>query len=62
MTEKNKTRTAIVTGGSSGIGFSIAQSMHKAGYKVAILGRDQNKLNQAVAEIGKNCKGYSNRL
>jgi 3-oxoacyl-[acyl-carrier protein] reductase len=43
---------ALVTGGSSGIGKGIAQMLVAAGCKVAITGRDQNRLNHAAREIG----------
>ena len=40
--------TALVTGGSSGIGFAIAQALIQAGARVAITGRDERKLRQAA--------------
>ncbi len=58
MTEKRKKRTAIVTGGSSGIGFSIAEALLNEGYQVAILGRDVSKLSEAEKKLGAECKGY----
>jgi 3-oxoacyl-[acyl-carrier protein] reductase len=42
--------TALVTGGSSGIGFSIAKTLVEAGTRVAITGRDEKRLYKA-AEI-----------
>jgi 3-oxoacyl-[acyl-carrier protein] reductase len=47
-----KGATALVTGGSSGIGFSIAKSLTGAGARVAITGRDQRRLDEAAAAIG----------
>ena len=44
--------TALVTGGTSGIGFAIAQALADAGARVAITGRDQDKLARAAATIG----------
>jgi NAD(P)-dependent dehydrogenase (short-subunit alcohol dehydrogenase family) len=42
-------RTAIVTGGNSGVGKAIAKTLGRAGANVAIVARRQEK-NQAVAE------------
>ena len=44
-------RNAIVTGGSRGIGLSIAQSLLNAGYNVAIVGRSQSNLDAAVKQL-----------
>jgi 3-oxoacyl-[acyl-carrier protein] reductase len=46
-----KGATALVTGGSSGIGFSIAKSLAGAGARVAITGRDKRKVDEAAKEI-----------
>ena len=43
---------ALVTGGSSGIGRSIAQALIGAGARVAITGRHQGRLDRAAQEIG----------
>ena len=42
----------LVTGGSSGIGKSIADTLIRAGAKVAITGRDHARLAAAAAAIG----------
>src|SRR5262249_35226204 len=43
-----KNATALITGGSSGIGFAIAKSLIEAGSRVAITGRDEKKLYKAA--------------
>jgi NADP-dependent 3-hydroxy acid dehydrogenase YdfG len=42
-------RSALVTGGGSGIGLGIALALAHEGCRVAICGRDENKLKQAAA-------------
>ena len=44
--------TALVTGGSSGIGLAIANALIDAGSRVAITGRNSSKLNEAAQKIG----------
>ena len=47
-----KGATALVTGGSNGIGFAIAKTLTEAGAKVAITGRDETRLAAAGTAIG----------
>ena len=44
-------RTCVVTGGTSGIGLAAAGLMLQAGAKVAICGRDQGRLDSALARL-----------
>lgn len=43
-----KGKTALVCGGSSGLGFASAKSLAKEGARVVIVGRDPNKLNSSI--------------
>jgi NAD(P)-dependent dehydrogenase (short-subunit alcohol dehydrogenase family) len=47
-------KTALVTGGNSGIGFAAASRLIAEGARVAITGRDREKLDKAAAELGAN--------
>jgi len=44
-------KTAVVTGGSAGIGLATAERLAKAGWKVAIIARDEARLEQARAML-----------
>lgn len=44
-------RTALVTGGNTGIGKGIASAMARAGANVAICGRNEQTLQQTVKEL-----------
>ncbi|MEV5499708.1 SDR family oxidoreductase [Nonomuraea fuscirosea] len=44
-------RRALVTGGSSGIGYAIAEAIGRAGAEVVVVARRQPELDQAVARL-----------
>ncbi|MFK4442944.1 NAD(P)-dependent dehydrogenase (short-subunit alcohol dehydrogenase family) [Caballeronia udeis] len=50
-------KTALITGGNSGIGFATAKLLIAEGARVAITGRDRAKLDEAVSELGANALG-----
>jgi 3-oxoacyl-[acyl-carrier protein] reductase len=41
----------LITGGSSGIGFSIAKTLGDAGARIAITGRDERRLTEAATTL-----------
>ena len=43
--------TAVITGASKGIGFSVAQRLAEAGFSLFIVGRDNNRLSDAKAQL-----------
>jgi 3-oxoacyl-[acyl-carrier protein] reductase len=45
-------KTALVTGATGGIGGAIARALHKAGATVAVSGRQADKLEALVKELG----------
>lgn len=57
MSLENK--TALITGGSKGIGLGIAESMLKEGMKVVITGRNQAALDEALEHLKKIGKGQA---
>lgn len=50
-------KTALVTGGSKGIGYGIAEAMVKAGMKVAITSRTRSAADKAAEELSGKGSG-----
>ena len=50
-------KTAVVTGGNSGIGYATAKLFLQEGAQVIITGRDKSKLNEAVKSLGAGAFG-----
>ncbi|MCY3884526.1 MAG: SDR family oxidoreductase [Gammaproteobacteria bacterium] len=59
MNNSLATRTALVTGGSLGLGRAMAREFHANGASVAILARRLQPLKQARAEIEEEGNGHS---
>ncbi|KAA6351107.1 2-dehydro-3-deoxy-D-gluconate 5-dehydrogenase [termite gut metagenome] len=49
-------KTALITGGGTGLGYGIAQSFIQNGAKIVIIGRRENILKDAAASLGDNCQ------
>src|ERR1700686_3930860 len=57
MTKKLEGKTAVITGGTEGIGLATAKLFAKEGAYVFITGRRQKELDEAVKAIGINVSG-----
>lgn len=51
-------QVALITGGGTGIGRAIAESMHSAGAHVVLVGRREAELKTAVSELGERASSY----
>lgn len=58
--EMLKGRTALVTGGTSGIGFVVAKAYINAGARVVITGRNEEKVKKACEAINKEVSRKGN--
>ncbi len=52
-------KTAFVTGSTRGIGLAIAQTLHQAGAKVAIVGRERGKAESVATQVGEGAAGFA---
>lgn len=52
-------RTAFVTGSTRGIGRSIAEALHAAGAKVAVVGRSQETADAVARATGERARGFA---
>jgi 3-oxoacyl-[acyl-carrier protein] reductase len=52
-------KTALITGGSKGIGYGIAEVLIKEGIKVAITSRTQESADEAAAALNTIKEGYA---
>jgi NAD(P)-dependent dehydrogenase (short-subunit alcohol dehydrogenase family) len=62
MTDTLKQRTAVITGGGSGINLAIAQRFAEEGTAVGLIGRTQEKLDSAartITDAGGKAAGFA---
>lgn len=52
-------KTAIITGGTTGIGFETAKQYIAAGARIIITGQNQTRLDAAVEALGENAIGVN---
>ncbi len=58
MTLELKDKVAIVTGGTAGIGRTIAKKLHSQGAKVAIIGTNPERGQEVIQELQENALFY----
>jgi NAD(P)-dependent dehydrogenase (short-subunit alcohol dehydrogenase family) len=54
MYEEAHTKVAVMTGGTSGIGFAAAQLFREEGARVVIMARGEEALRQALSTLGND--------
>lgn len=59
MTKRLENKTAVITGGTTGLGFEMAKRYLEEGARVLITGRTKEKIDKAVSELGKNAQGIA---
>jgi 3-oxoacyl-[acyl-carrier protein] reductase len=52
-------KNALVTGSTRGIGRAIADALSESGARVAVVGRDLKRAEEAASAIGNNAKGFA---
>ncbi|KAF2498151.1 NAD(P)-binding protein [Lophium mytilinum] len=47
-------KTALITGGASGMGLAVARALHSKGWNIALVDLDSTNGTKVVAELGLN--------
>ena len=55
MSLKEANKTAIVTGGASGLGLAITKKLVSCGIKTIMIGRNEDNLKEVAAQLGQLC-------
>ncbi|MFN8346287.1 MAG: SDR family oxidoreductase [Spirosomataceae bacterium] len=55
----NSMKTALITGGTKGIGYGIAEVLISEGFRVAITGRNEETVNEAAAQLNQLKEGFA---
>ncbi|RDB05159.1 SDR family oxidoreductase [Runella aurantiaca] len=55
----DKTKTVLITGGTKGIGYGIAEMLIKDGMRVAITGRSKETLQEVVQQLNQLKEGHA---
>ncbi|MBX9455523.1 MAG: SDR family oxidoreductase [Rhizobium sp.] len=53
-----RSKTAFVTGGTSGIGLATAKAFVEQGAHVVLTGRDRQRIDAAITIVGSSCAGF----
>lgn len=56
--QKFNNKTALITGGTNGMGLATAREFIKQGATVIVTGRSENSVRKAVAELGEKAFGF----
>ena len=51
-------KTAIVTGGNTGIGYETVKALYEKGANVTLAARDEKKAIEAIEKIKSETKGF----
>lgn len=53
----SKMKSALITGGSKGIGYATAEALVQEGYRVTITSRNQQEIEAAASQLGEGTRG-----